>query len=63
MAGTCMIMYENVRYVMGGAQTVVGCTISTTFTWCDLHFVVSTHVHPRRQLSPHTHAHLINLTS
>ena len=38
MAGTCMIMYENVRYVMGGAQTVVGCTISTTFTWCDLHF-------------------------
>ena len=31
MAGTCMIMYENVRYVMGGAQTVAGRTISTTF--------------------------------
>ena len=26
-------MYENVRYLGGGAQTMVGCTVSTTFTF------------------------------
>ena len=26
-------MYENVRYIRGGAQTMVGCAVSTTFTF------------------------------